>query len=1162
MIEPRPIDIELARQWVDFGGRSAAAGAFAETQLQGAVALHNLLVRERFAYLADEVGMGKTYVAIGAMALLRRQHPEMRVLYVAPKANIQGNWLTTLRNFAANNWRLDDTRVRSFGGALAFPVAWCENLRDLAGGAILNDRRDFLTRMSSFSFGMPRDPAAWAARRDDLLRMMPWLERERFHLYNKSAFKDAYARAVNVAIPKFDLVIVDEGHNLKHGFGEHVSARNRLLGLALGRPDDSAPYFAGGGPRADRVLVLSATPIEHDFADLWRQMDVLGFGDLAPELKNADRSDAERQEIAGRFMVRRLTQITVDGKVLTKNLYRREWRGGGVKEWDAPLPVADPRQRLIVALVQKRVTDALRRSGERNGAHFKRSFQIGMLASFESFFQTTRVKVKAEGGEERDAIYEETEQAKREDEKLGVDARSIDDLSASWHSTFHSPMPHPKMDAVAEEAAAAMFAGQKSLIFVRRIASVPELTRKVGHAYDRWLRGYLLDGTGPELARQLEVAFSEYAVTQRSAAAKLAEEGGAGVEDDDAGGEDTFFAWFFRGERKAGDAGFRCTASTFRKNRLRAEGSRHATLLADNHAHRLLGRPDDVLRALLSSAHTDEQAVRLLAWRCFRTDRQGRFPRALVFEAYQEAALRLLAASRAHCSTEAKVVLRELFSASPPVDRSGVPEGFPPPAEPLGTRTLFTEIEARPALCQELFPTPASPDPRLRFREREQRRQLLVSSVVLGHPFIDLWLCAVRRVGSLTAGDREDESAGSLADDFLDRIEAQRGVEAMSSWQELRLLSEQFELLIDVNFSELRGKSLSDLPTHLRPTLGRQSPVGGMWGGVNKQLVSQFRLPGYPYVLVTTDVLREGENLHTFCSRVQHYGIGWTPSAMEQRTGRIDRIGSLTHRRLAQPGVLRPDSLLQVYYPHLHDTVERVQVREVYRRMNRFIDLMHERTGPRPQERSEIDLGAAILEEDRDVAPVAGLLRTRFEVRRDWLTGEAREAHATAEPSLPAFERLVRELAPRIPVTFDLEMARHLRQGTLARVRMSGGHRQQPFQIELRPARTSRRAIVRVTSPIGVVGWTARAVAERLLATREPTGGVALCAIPRESVSSFDLFTRMDLLFDENLLQAADLAEVVARVCGVADILEESILAADRPLAAFAVQLAQEVAGG
>ncbi len=69
-----------------------------------------------------------------------------------------------------------------------------------------------------------------------------------------------------------------------------------------------------------------------------------------------------------------------------------------------------------------------------------------------------------------------------------------------------------------------------------------------------------------------------------------------------------------------------------------------------------------------------------------------------------------------------------------------------------------------------------------------------------------------------------------------------------------------------------------------------QQPVGGMFGQVNETVVRQFRMPGYPFVLVTTDLLQEGEDLHTFCSAVHHYGIAWTPSSMEQRVGRIDRV--------------------------------------------------------------------------------------------------------------------------------------------------------------------------------------------------------------------------------------------------------------------------------
>jgi hypothetical protein len=44
-------------------------------QLEGAVALHNMLARQGIAYLADEVGMGKTYIALGVVALMRRLNP-------------------------------------------------------------------------------------------------------------------------------------------------------------------------------------------------------------------------------------------------------------------------------------------------------------------------------------------------------------------------------------------------------------------------------------------------------------------------------------------------------------------------------------------------------------------------------------------------------------------------------------------------------------------------------------------------------------------------------------------------------------------------------------------------------------------------------------------------------------------------------------------------------------------------------------------------------------------------------------------------------------------------------------------------------------------------------------------------------------------------------
>ena len=180
----------------------------------------------------------------------------------------------------------------------------------------------------------------------------------------------------------------------------------------------------------------------------------------------------------------------------------------------------------------------------------------------------------------------------------------------------------------------------------------------------------------------------------------------------------------------------------------------------------------------------------------------------------------------------------------------------------------------------------------------------------------------------------------------------------------------------------------------------RQVPVGRMSGGVNRRLVRQFRMPAFPLVLVTTDVLQEGADLHTFCRRVVHYGITWTPSAMEQRTGRVDRIGGLIQRNLdGRETTPLPSEWLQVYYPHLRDTVEVLQVRRVLRRLNRFLELIHDRKGDAIPSESRVDMAREMLEELDAIKPPAGRLESAFPVREGWLDGALTSA-AVEKPDI------------------------------------------------------------------------------------------------------------------------------------------------------------------
>jgi len=54
--------------------------------------------------------------------------------------------------------------------------------------------------------------------------------------------------------------------------------------------------------------------------------------------------------------------------------------------------------------------------------------------------------------------------------------------------------------------------------------------------------------------------------------------------------------------------------------------------------------------------------------------------------------------------------------------------------------------------------------------------------------------------------------------------------------------------------------------------------------------VAQFRLPGGPSLLISTECGGEGRNFE-FCDRLVLFDLPWNPVAVEQRIGRLDRIG-------------------------------------------------------------------------------------------------------------------------------------------------------------------------------------------------------------------------------------------------------------------------------
>jgi hypothetical protein len=67
-------------------------------------------------------------------------------------------------------------------------------------------------------------------------------------------------------------------------------------------------------------------------------------------------------------------------------------------------------------------------------------------------------------------------------------------------------------------------------------------------------------------------------------------------------------------------------------------------------------------------------------------------------------------------------------------------------------------------------------------------------------------------------------------------------------------------------------------------------------------------------------------------------------------------------------GPLRGEDMLQVYFPHLEDTIEVLQVRRVLERMNVFLRLMHEGLTTMNFEDSTIKVSQEFVRARRDVS--------------------------------------------------------------------------------------------------------------------------------------------------------------------------------------------------
>ncbi|MCL4204699.1 MAG: DEAD/DEAH box helicase [Pirellulaceae bacterium] len=131
------------------------------------------------------------------------------------------------------------------------------------------------------------------------------------------------------------------------------------------------------------------------------------------------------------------------------------------------------------------------------------------------------------------------------------------------------------------------------------------------------------------------------------------------------------------------------------------------------------------------------------------------------------------------------------------------------------------------------------------------------------------------------------------------------------------------------------------------------------------RLMRAFNTPFLPDILVCSQVMGEGVDLQRFCRHVIHHDLDWNPSTIEQRTGRIDRLGCKAENR-------HP---IDIYLPYLAGTADERQYRVMLDRERWFRIVMGQ------------DEVARLITPDSDgIIPLPDAISTALSFRLDSLS--------------------------------------------------------------------------------------------------------------------------------------------------------------------------------
>lgn len=861
LITPEYISSYISFQYGDMGWNYDACGQkdIPKIQAEGSAKLWNILQQKDVALLADEVGMGKTYQALAIMITLWLQKPNAKILLYAPNETVADQWMNEYETFIRYHYKFNDDIIKSsINGQPLRQAIYCENQLELLKYVNQGWPSLYVCKTSSLSNFLSKKITQQEL--DNLHINISKNVDENSGDKEKANWMYRFAKKCNDFIYKklaigdntpFDLIVFDEAHYLRNA---HADTNRSLVAHTFFAKRDVNDYEGQKDPMAflsNKALLLTATPNHSNSKNIESIVSIFNnnFKGVAPA------------DILEQICVRRFRRLHNK----TKHQYR--------KELDEPVEMTSIKEKLFFAIYQRALVKQRAEELIKNKDTTKRQNAYKLLYGYLEGYEFLPNK-------KNETLIKEDGQGTPESFYNGEDKKIIQELAETHFRIYKTYPVHAKYDKTIENLSPENFNSfhpDKKVVFVRRISSVFELSRRVVKTYDDQFTKLLSDEKALDVPKDFkywnEFRLRKYFATEAKSSFDDTEEIeeadndiGEIIEDDPYNVSSKYYSLFTI--KKEGK--FKTTDCSNFRNRFLKELQLFSIFMQPGADY--MGATY-TFHAYLYQGEKRNYAVTA---RKLRFDGLSRQKQDYLFS---------------YISFPADLT-----------EKPAAPQTFPT----LFTIWLNTVQQSDNELLQDAL------HDYIQFTEIEKEAfaNYLTKGLLFASSYLIVFYAHFKAINKKQKNKHDEylEFCGAVEMDMLQKGLAFLIAKAVSTFQ--------------IFYKKELNLTEESLLTEKWAFLNNSLPVHPVWAGTKKgNILKAFNSPFYPNVLVATSVLQEGVNLHYHCNEVIHYGLAWTQGDNEQRVGRVDRLNGKMEKQLRKSDT----AILPIHYPYLKNTIDQDQ---------------------------------------------------------------------------------------------------------------------------------------------------------------------------------------------------------------------------------------------